>query len=142
MGCHPSLLPCLATNRQAASSRKVAAGVAELPAPPQFRAPFPPDPLDLGGDGGREGNDDNHDGQQGAEHGVLLHGLVEVLVPGGQGEPSLVKLDDVSAGVLVILPDIPDEEATNIIIVLKLLCNCLKRISLKYDDFRFRFKRT
>ena len=66
---------------------------------------------------------------------VLLHGLVEVLVPGGQGEAALVQLDHVPAGVLVILPDIPDEEAANIVIVLKLLRNCLKRILiLKYNQ--------
>ena len=76
----------------------------------------------------------DHDGEEGGEHGVLLQAPVEVLVPRGQGEPALVQLEHVSARVLVVLPHVPDEEAPHVVMVLKLLSNCLKRDPI-YSEF-------
>ena len=69
-----------------------------------------------------------HDGHQTGQHRVILYRLVEILVPGAQGQSALVQLDHMATGVLVILSHGPNKEATNIIVVLKLLGDILEEI--------------
>ena len=76
----------------------------------------------------------DHDVEEGGQDGVVLGGLVEVLVPGGQREAALVQLEDVTAGVLVVLPDIPDKEPAHVVSVLQPLGDGLEAPGLQLSS--------